>query len=47
MQNQTKTNTSYMRPDLRVISAKAARTVQTTLGFSPRELRRLVADMID
>ncbi|MDV6329819.1 MULTISPECIES: hypothetical protein [unclassified Asticcacaulis] len=47
MQNQNKILNYPVRPDLRVISARAARTVKTTLGFSPRELRRLVADMID
>jgi hypothetical protein len=40
------TQTAHQRPDLRLVTAKVARIALPT-GFSRRELRRLVADMID
>ena len=47
MQNSNPSRPAHVRPDLRLVSTKAARAMQTVLGFSPRELRRLVAAMID
>ncbi|MGN6209109.1 hypothetical protein [Asticcacaulis sp.] len=52
MYTHTKTHThsriqaSHMRPDLRLIARKA-NPVALPVGFSRRELQRLVADMID
>ena len=46
MYTQTKTQPAPMRPDLRLIARKADR-VALPVGFSRRELQRLVADMID
>ncbi|MFT4075172.1 MAG: hypothetical protein QM647_06530 [Asticcacaulis sp.] len=45
----TLTQKTHTRPDLRVVAARALRNppVPVTLGFSRRELQRLVADMID
>ncbi|MCR6661445.1 MAG: hypothetical protein NVV72_19770 [Asticcacaulis sp.] len=50
MYTQTKTQMAHMRPDLRLVARKAARNtdlVALPVGFSRRELQRLVADMID
>lgn len=50
MYTQTKTHTqiqaAHMRPDLRLMARKA-NPVALPVGFSRRELQRLVADMID
>jgi len=46
MFTQTKTQIAHMRPDLRLVARKADR-VALPVGFSRRELQRLVADMID
>jgi len=50
MQTQTKTHTqiqaTHMRPDLRLMARKV-NPITLPLGFSRRELQRLVADMID
>ncbi|CAM3137700.1 hypothetical protein [Asticcacaulis taihuensis] len=46
MYTQTKTQTTHMRPDLRLVARKA-NPVALPVGFSRRELQRLVADMID
>ena len=46
MYTQTKTQTAHMRPDLRLVARKAER-VALPVGFSRRELQRLVAEMID
>ncbi|WP_303829102.1 hypothetical protein [Asticcacaulis taihuensis] len=46
MYTQTKTQTAHMRPDLRLVARKA-NPVALPVGFSRRELQRLVADMID
>jgi len=50
MYTHTKTHTqiqaAHMRPDLRLIARKA-NPVALPVGFSRRELQRLVADMID
>lgn len=43
------TQKPHTRPDLRIVSARALSNppVPVMLGFSRRELQRLVADMID
>jgi len=46
MYTQTKTQMAHARPDLRLVARKADR-VALPVGFSRRELQRLVADMID
>jgi hypothetical protein len=46
MYTQTKPQTAHVRPDLRLITRKADR-IALPVGFSRRELQRLVADMID
>ena len=46
MQTQTKTQPAHMRPDLRLVARKTDR-ITLSIGFSRRELQRLVADMID
>mgnify|MGYP000052333237 FL=1 len=46
MYTQTKTQTAHMRPDLRLVARKA-NPAALPVGFSRRELQRLVADMID
>ena len=38
---------THLRPDLRVVIDKTRTTSVNLLGFSRRELRRLVAEMID
>ena len=50
MYTQTKPHTriqaAHLRPDLRLVAHKANR-IALPVGFSRRELERLVADMID
>lgn len=46
MYTQTKPQTAHVRPDLRLVAHKANR-IALPVGFSRRELQRLVADMID
>ncbi len=46
MYTKTQTQVAHMRPDLRLVARKADR-VALPVGFSRRELQRLVADMID
>lgn len=46
MYTQTKIQTAHMRPDLRLAARKVDR-IALPVGFSRRELQRLVADMID
>ena len=46
MYTQAKTQMTHMRPDLSLVARKADR-VALPVGFSRRELQRLVADMID
>ena len=43
---KTPTQTAHMRPDLRLVARKTDR-IALPVGFSRRELQRLVADMID
>lgn len=46
MYTQTKPQMAHLRPDLRLVAHKANR-IALPVGFSRRELQRLVADMID
>jgi hypothetical protein len=46
MYTQIKPQPAHMRPDLRLIARKA-NPIALPVGFSRRELQRLVADMID
>lgn len=46
MFTKNKTQPAHMRPDLRLVARKA-NPVALPVGFSRRELQRLVADMID